>query len=207
MYSLLDIPGLMHLLPPSLPPSSHDNSREDLDGGILSGGMYGQVTVHPSVTIAPTALLQSEPGSHLILRAGVCIGSGAILHAHGGILEIESGVSLGAAVLLVGSGKIGANACVGSMVTIMNPAIASGDVITAGTLLGDSSRSPELLVNFVPNSQPHSPTQNGTVPHGKVDALTLDLQQGRNAQIVPGKAALNELLTALFPHRQDFEQP
>lgn len=249
MYSLLDIRGLMHLLPPSLPPFCHDNRREGLSGGILSGGIYGQLTLHPSVAIAPTALLQVEPGSHLILGAGVCIGSGALLHAHGGTLEIESGASLGAAVLLVGSGKIGANACVGSMVTIINPAIAPGDVIPAGVLLGDSSRSPELSFNStplikaptilsvngaaligavgnptvepltsasshssppdatIPDSPPHTLTQNGTVPHGKVDALTLDLQQGRNAQTVPGTAALNELLTALFPHRQEFEQP
>ncbi len=217
----------MHLPPPSSLTSRHYNSREHINGGILSGGIHGQVTVHPSVTLAPTALLQAEPGSHLILGAGVCVGSGTVIHAQGGILEIESGVSLGSAVLLVGSGKIGANACVGSMVTIMNPAIASSDVISAATLLGDASRliepSPEQIFGSEPlppelpnpsaaNAQPVTSAQNGAEPNGNVDSHPPDShppdsQEGRGTQLVTGKAALNELMTALFPHRQHFDQP
>lgn len=222
----------MHLPPPSSLPSRHHNSCEDINGGILSGGIYGQVTVHPSVTLAPTALLQAEPGSQLLLAAGVCVGAGTILHAHGGKLEIESGVSLGSAVLLIGSGKIGANACVGSMVTIMNPAIAPGTVVTAATLLGDASRSIELSPEQISVAEPSPPalsnpstanpqpitsdqngagSNHGAGSNGKVEAHTPDhtpgSQEGRGTQLVTGKAALNELMTALFPHRQHFDQP
>jgi len=193
----------MHLPSPSSLPLRHYDSCDDIDGGIFSGGSHGRVTVHPSVAIAPTALLQAEPGSHLILAAGVCVGAGAVLHAYGGTLEIESGVSLGAAVLLIGSGKIGANACVGSMVTMINPAIAPGDVIAAGTLLGDDSRAIEP--SPAPSPAPLS-AQNGADSNGKLEAHTLDSPAEHGTQPVTGKAALNELMTALFPHRQHFDQ-
>ena len=205
----------MHLPSPSSLPLRHYDSCDDIDGGIFSGGSHGRVTVHPSVAIAPTALLQAEPGSHLILAAGVCVGAGAVLHAYGGTLEIESGVSLGAAVLLIGSGKIGANACVGSMVTMINPAIAPGDVIAAGTLLGDDSRAieppPKPSAKPAPESsakpapEPLS-AQNGAGSNGKLEAHTPDSPAEHGTQPVTGKAALNELMTALFPHRQHFDQ-
>lgn len=238
---------MIHLPPSSSLPPRHYDSSEEISGGILSGGIHGHVVVHPSVTIAPTALLQAESGSQLILAAGVCVGSGVILHAHGGTLEIEAGVSLGSAVLLIGSGKIGANACVGSMVTIMNPAIAPGTVVTAGTLLGDASRSvsppqaevaavnpvePAFPHSLEPNPwepnplatnpwelsppeaspQPSTSTQNGAGANGTVEAHPAEAQppdapEPRKTQLVTGKAALNELITALFPHRQHFEQP
>ncbi len=193
----------MHLPSPSSLPPRHYDSCDDIDGGIFSGGSHGRVTVHPSVAIAPTALLQAEPGSHLILAAGVCVGAGAVLHAYGGTLEIESGVSLGAAVLLIGSGKIGANACVGSMVTMINPAIAPGDVIAAGTLLGDDSRAIEPSPE--PSPAPLS-AQNGADSNGKLEAHTLNSPAKHETPPVTGKAALNELMTALFPHRQHFDQ-
>ena len=213
----------MHLPSPSSLPLRHYDSCDDIDGGIFSGGSHGRVTVHPSVAIAPTALLQAEPGSHLILAAGVCVGAGAVLHAYGGTLEIESGVSLGAAVLLIGSGKIGANACVGSMVTMINPAIAPGDVIAAGTLLGDDSRGIELSPkpppepSSNPSPEPSSKlfsepspkplsAQNGAASNGKLEAHTPDSPAEQRTQPVTGKAALNELMTALFPHRQHFDQ-
>jgi len=205
----------MHLPSPSSLPPRHYDSCDDIDGGIFSGGSHGRVTVHPSVAIAPTALLQAEPGSHLILAAGVCVGAGAVLHAYGGTLEIESGVSLGAAVLLIGSGKIGANACVGSMVTMINPAIAPGDVIAAGTLLGDDSRAieppPKPSAKLAPESSAKSSpeplsAQNGAASNGKLEAHTLDSPAEHGTQPVTGKAALNELMTALFPHRQHFDQ-
>ncbi len=201
----------MHLPSSSSLPPRHYDSCDDIDGGMLSGGSHGRVTVHSSVAIAPTALLQAEPGSHLILAAGVCVGAGAVLHAHGGTLEIESGVSLGAAVLLIGSGKVGANACVGSMVTIMNPAIAPGDVIAAGTLWGDDSRAiepaPEPSAKQSPEPAPEPlSAQNGAASNGKSEAHTLDSPAEHGTPPVTGKAALNELMTALFPHRQHFDQ-
>lgn len=100
----------------------------------------GHVTIHPSAVIAPSVMLQADPGSHLIIAEGVCIGVGSILHAHQGILEIEAGVTLGRGVLIIGSGKIGANACIGSASTIFNGSVLSGQSIPPGSLIGDGSR-------------------------------------------------------------------
>ncbi len=80
----------------------------------------GEVTIDPSAAIAPGVLLQASPNSRIIIGAGACIGLGSILHAYEGTLEVEAGANLGAGVLVVGKGKIGANACIGSTTTILN---------------------------------------------------------------------------------------
>lgn len=102
----------------------------------------GDVTIDPSAAIAPGVLLQATPDSRIIIAAGVCIGMGTIVHAIEGTVAVESGASLGAAVLVLGKSKIGANACVGSMTTIINSDIERGQVVTPGSLLGDDSRKP-----------------------------------------------------------------
>jgi len=60
----------------------------------------GNVTIHPSAAIAPGVLLQADPESQIIIAAGVCVGMGTILHAHG---NLRSGVKQHwAGVLIVG---------------------------------------------------------------------------------------------------------
>ena len=100
----------------------------------------GNVTIHPSVAIAPGVLLHADPGSELIIGAGVCIGAGAMLHAHGGTLELEVCVNLGSEVLVVGHGRIRANACIGSNATLINPDVSAASVVGWEALVGDQSR-------------------------------------------------------------------
>lgn len=101
----------------------------------------GDVTIDPSAVIGPGVLLAAEPNSRIVIAAGVCIGMGTIIHAQEGSVEVESGAVVGAGVLVVGSGKIGANACVGSCTTILYSSVESKQVISPGSLLGDKSRS------------------------------------------------------------------
>jgi carbon dioxide concentrating mechanism protein CcmN len=100
----------------------------------------GEVIIHPSAVIAPGVILQAAPNSKIIIGQGVCIGMGSILHVHEGTLEVESGASLGAGFLMVGEGKIGANACIGSATTVFNCSVEAGQVIPPGSILGDTSR-------------------------------------------------------------------
>jgi carbon dioxide concentrating mechanism protein CcmN len=100
----------------------------------------GDVTVDEGAAIAPGVILQADPNSKIRIGAGTCIGLGTIIHARQGTLVIEEGVILGTGVLIVGAGKIGANACIGSGVTILNPAIKDSEMLAAGALIGDRSR-------------------------------------------------------------------
>jgi len=100
----------------------------------------GDVTIDPSAIIGPGVLLAAEPNSRIVIASGVCIGMGTIIHAQQGSLEVETGVVLGAGVLVIGAGKIGANACVGSCTTILYSSIESKQVISPGSLVGDGSR-------------------------------------------------------------------
>lgn len=100
----------------------------------------GDVTIDPSAAIAPGVLMTTDADSRIIIGAGVCIGMGSILDAREGNLEIESGAVLGAGVLVIGTGKIGANACIGSATTIFHSSIAPKQVVPPGSLVGDQSR-------------------------------------------------------------------
>lgn len=111
--------------------------------------LQGEVEIDPSAAIAPGVLFQAEPDSRIVIGAGVCIGAGTVLHARHGSLIIEPGVSFGTGVLIVGAGRIGANACIGSSTTVLRPAIAPGEVVPPGSLLGDTSRQVTIDVPSV----------------------------------------------------------
>ncbi|WP_414549090.1 transferase [Anabaena sp. CCY 0017] len=115
----------------------------------------GEVTIHPSAVLAPGVILQAAVNSKMIIGPGVCIGMGSILQVSEGTLEVEAGANLGAGFLMVGQGKIGANACVGSATTVFNCSIEPGTVIPPGSILGDTSRQIE------DTEQLESPTNNG----------------------------------------------
>jgi len=100
----------------------------------------GDVSINASAAIAAGVILRADPESKIIIAAGVCIGTGSILHASRGTLEVEAGANLGAGVLIVGKGKIGANACIGAIATIWNHSIEPWQIVPPGSVIGDKSR-------------------------------------------------------------------
>lgn len=180
----------------------------------------GDVTIHPSAAIAPGVLLQADPESQIIIAAGVCVGMGAVLHAHQGVLEVGEGANIGTGVLLVGKGKIGTNACIGSMTTILNSSVGWGEVVSPGSLIGDASRQvsetqrPE--VTTTPTSESFS-TQQVSENQQLDSAITADSETFSDQQVpealertetqVYGQASLNRLLSTLLPHRQSLNRP
>ena len=119
--------------------------------------IYGDVIIHPSAVLAPGIILQAATNSRIVIGAGVCLGMGSILQVSEGILEIEAGANLGAGFLMVGQGKIGANACIGAATTVFNYSVVPGQVIAPGSILGDTSRQvvePSAEKPESSNSQP-----------------------------------------------------
>ena len=116
----------------------------------------GDVVISPGAVIAPGVLLQADIGSQIVIRSGVCIGLGSVIHASGGIVIINDGANLGAGVLLIGAVTIGVRACLGAAVTVIDSVILPGMILEAGTLVGDRSRQATVdeLINTIPmNSQ------------------------------------------------------
>ena len=176
--------------------------------------------------------MQAEPGSRISIAAGACIGLGVILHAREGTLEIEAGVILGAGVLVVGAGKIGANACIGAGTTLIDPCIDKMQIMPAGSLIGDTSRqasaeataaaptaaptspeTPEATTPPVaPPIEPPSPAQTPpptapeTTPDAPESTAAEPPQPGETPTILYGQAHINRLLGTLFPHRQAFNR-
>ncbi|MBD2446674.1 transferase [Nostoc sp. FACHB-152] len=115
----------------------------------------GEVNIHPSAVLAPGVILQAATNSRIIIGPGVCIGMGSILQVNEGTLEVEAGASLGAGFLMVGRGKIGANACIGAATTVFNCSVEPGTVVPPSSVLGDTSRQMSV-------SQPQKPPVNNT---------------------------------------------
>ncbi|WP_293112212.1 hypothetical protein [Moorena sp. SIO4G3] len=139
----------------------------------------GNVSIDPSAVISAGVILRADRDSKITIAAGVCIGMGAIIHAHKGTVEVESGASLGAGVLVVGKGKIGANASIGSLTTIWNHSVESLQVVPSASVLGDKGRplpeesqpSPDTLEqkpqessSAVPENSFTTESVNGQVP-------------------------------------------
>lgn len=118
----------------------------------------GDVTVHPSAAIAPGVILKTGPNGHIIINAGVCIGMGSILNAYQGTIEIETGATLGSGVLVVGQGKIGSQASIGTATTIYNTSVNSHEVISPYSVLGDTSRQIQITTEVEATSQPVTKT-------------------------------------------------
>ena len=117
----------------------------------------GDVVTFADAVIAPGVLLQADTGSQIMIRSGVCIGLGSVIHARGGNIVIDDGANLGAGVLLIGTVTIGARACLGAAVTVIDSEVAPGMILEAGTLVGDRSRQAttnEINVNDLINTIP-----------------------------------------------------
>ena len=104
----------------------------------------GDVEIHPTASLAPGVILQAAPNCRIEIGADVCIGMGVIVNAGQGSVEIGSGAILGSGVLIIGSCKIGNNACLGTAVTVFQTDVNAMTVIEPGSILGDNSRKLKL---------------------------------------------------------------
>jgi carbon dioxide concentrating mechanism protein CcmN len=121
---------------------------------------HGEVHLDPQAVVAPGVCLIANPGSRIQVGAGVCLGMGTILHADGEGIVLETGVIVGAGVLLIGTVRVGAQSCIGSASTVVNTTIAPGQVIAPGSLLGETGRAtPAEAVPEPPAPPP--PTNRG----------------------------------------------
>ncbi|ASC70706.1 Transferase [Halomicronema hongdechloris C2206] len=103
--------------------------------------LHGPVEVEPGAIIAAGVVLEAAANASLVIQSGVCIGKGVIIQAWQGTLTIEADANLGSDVVVVGQGQIGTRACIGAESTIINPAIASEQVVPANSLLGGWQQS------------------------------------------------------------------
>jgi carbon dioxide concentrating mechanism protein CcmN len=142
----------------------------------------GDVSIDESAAIAPGVILRADPNSRIIISRGVCIGMGCILHARDGTLEIEPGAILGAGVLIIGRGKIGQNACIGSASTIFNASITRSQLLPAGSLIGDTSRP--ITGQF------ESPVSETPTPDRVLESQELQIEE-----ITPSEEPSAEMLT------------
>lgn len=205
----------------------------------LSSNSYiyteGDVSIDPSAMIAAGVILRADLDSKIRIAAGVCIGTGSILHAHQGTLEVEAGANLGAGVLVAGKGKIGANACIGAITTIWNGSIEPWQVVPSGSLIGEKGRpitevssastvlpppsSENLDTPSVSTSRMEQESLNGKAPSNPTvvsttttdeDApIVLETEQPSSeaGSSVYGQGNLNRLLKTLFPYNNQSLNP
>lgn len=166
----------------------------------------GDVTIQDGAAIAPGVLIQADPQSRVIIKAGACIGIGSILHASQGTVEIGEGANIGAEVLLVGHVTIGANACVGSATTILNSSVELGQIIPPGSLIGDNSRQADVLqvTDTVTYPSPAEVVSNGQPTPAVAEPEPTDLVKPiENPGVnVYGQVYVNQLLVKMFPNSQ-----
>lgn len=148
---------------------------------LTTAHICGDVELDPSAVVAPGVLLQADQGSKIVVGAGVCLGMGTILHAHGGKITIEAGANLGAGVLIVGALQIGQGSCIGANSTVYNVDISPGQMIAPGS----------LVVMELQPSPPPEPTAQIETEVSQVQGLTY------------GQVQLNRLMVKIFPHRQN----
>lgn len=175
----------------------------------------GDVIVHPSAAIAPGVLLQADPGCRLIVAAGVCIGQGSVLHAHQGWLEIDTGVTIGSGVLIVGRGKIGANACIGALTTVINSSVEPNQLVPAGSLLGEIGRQVSLeqvaepAEPATPAAEPpvEAPQPESTEKPKSTEKTGTEPPAQKALTQVYGQAYVERIMITMFPHRRSLNSP
>ncbi|MEL6160585.1 MAG: hypothetical protein AAFR18_15355 [Cyanobacteria bacterium J06627_32] len=99
--------------------------------------VVGDVTVDDTAVIAPGVVLQASPGSRIVVAPGACLAGGVCIQSRQGVLTVGAGASLGANVLVIGSGNIGENACISAASTLLNPQIAAAELVLPGTVIDD----------------------------------------------------------------------
>ena len=118
------------------------NQREPTTVSHTHYCVVGDVSVDASAAIAPGVVLQALPGSRIVVGRGACLAGGVCVQSKSGLLSISSGATLGANVLVVGSGKIGANACISPGSTVMNPQVADDALLPPNTLSDTTPKKP-----------------------------------------------------------------
>ncbi len=185
----------------------------------------GDVTIHPGAVIAPGVLFMANEGSKIIIAAGACIGMGTVLHAAGGTIEVLEGANLGAGVLVVGSGTIGKNACIGTSSTLFNISVSAQTMVSPGSVLGDRSRKVESEAQAPATSEPQ-PTETPNLFKDPWATKVTEPAQGfennnfkpapqaehkpavpRSPTPVHGQSYVNSLLSTLLPNRPYQDSP
>ncbi len=100
--------------------------------------VVGDVTIEATAVIASGVVLQAASGSRIVVGKGVCLAAGVCIQSRAGILSIADGASLGANVLVIGQGSIGANACISAGSTVVNPAVEAEAILPPDTLIESS---------------------------------------------------------------------
>ncbi len=161
--------------------------------------LCGDVEIHPTASIAPGVILKAAPNSRIVIGADVCLGMGVIISAYNGSIEIDAGVTLGSGVLIIGSSKIGANACIGTTTTIFNASIASMTVINPGSIIGDNSRSWQVDNNDKAIKEEITP-QESIYPETETSSNAKKATQQNNLtpdnELVDKSAAIEEEISA-----------
>jgi carbon dioxide concentrating mechanism protein CcmN len=115
---------------------------------------------------------------------------------------------------MIGCGKIGGNACVGSATTILNSSVAAMAVIPAGSCLGDTSRQvtildvseqSETVAQEAPKETSESVTSEGEFVAEEFATAEGEAPSQSSKSPVVGQVHINNLLVTLFPERQAFK--
>jgi carbon dioxide concentrating mechanism protein CcmN len=182
----------------------------------------GDVTIQTGAAVAPGVMLLAAPGCQIMIAAGTCIGMGVVIHACTGNVVVQEGANLGAGVLIVGHGTVGANACIGASCTILEESVVSHTLLPPGSILGDHSRqvstvSSEVRPNTVVAEEPdpwQSPMETSASLNSAQSSevlqqskLAADTNGASKHHLVYGKSYVNELLATLLPHRQQPPSP
>ena len=165
----------------------------------------GDVTIHPSAVIAPGVLLQADSNSRIVIAAGACIGMGTILHADQGTLEVGESANIGTGVLFIGSGNIGAHACIGSSCTIFNTDVPKQHVLPSGSLLGDTSRQ---IQTEVPQQVEVTEAERIQVERAQTNSIKTEAPQSTTPQVSP-ELILNPppfLQRLSYPQKRKYKQ-
>jgi carbon dioxide concentrating mechanism protein CcmN len=185
----------------------------------------GDVTIHPDAVIAPGVLFVANEGSKIIIAAGACIGMGSVLHAAEGTIEVLEGANLGAGVLVVGSGTIGKNACIGTSCTLLNTSVPAQTMVSPGSVLGDRSRKVQSEAKATATPEPQPTETPNLFKDPWATKVTEPAQGFENNNFKPaqpaehkpavhkapnhvhGQSYVNSLLSTLLPHRPYQDPP
>ncbi|MEM6452187.1 MAG: hypothetical protein AAF703_17980 [Cyanobacteria bacterium P01_D01_bin.105] len=128
--------------------------------------LVGDVSVDATAAIAPGVVLQAGSGSRIIIGKNACLAAGVCVQSRKGVLTIAAGVSLGANVLVVGSGEIGADACISAGATLIDPSVEAGGIVPPGSLVDGSTASIQRNRSQVNGSQSSNAQGNGFQSNG-----------------------------------------